>query len=345
MTKQQELRGQGGETLCSYFGLTAEECAVERGTERCDKHSGPSPTRPEMRRVPGEIIRSVRHRSNGQQPVTYGLSLVVLDEDVPGATSLIPGESVGELRDLARHLGLTPVVTWSNSRVVVHHAARTQGRTMTKSDTLTVEQIAAMGAVERVEAAKKEAALVKEAKRRGDSEMPSTPVLDYMNGTEYREMQKNKTAGKRTGTSGSGKAVNFDEAELRTKCVALLAAGHTTKAAMLKALRAEGKGARQQRFYPIADAVIEEAKRNGTFPEKAAAPAKKAAAKKSAPAKSAAKKAPATKAPAKKAAPAKSTAKKSATAAKTTAAKKVTPRFKASAAATKKRTSTARVSK
>lgn len=297
-----------------------------------------------MHRVPGEIVRSVRFRSNGQHPVTYGVSLVVAVDDEPGATRTVQGESVAELRSLARSLGLKPVVTWSNSRVVLHHVARTQGEAMTKTDTtttLTVEAIAAMNAVERVQVAKQEAALVKEAKRRGDSEMPSTPVLDYMNGTEYRQMQQNKSTGKRSGTGGNGKAVNFDDAALKTIAEEMLAAGHTTKAAMLKAMRAKGKGARQQRFYPIADKVIEAAKANGTFPEKAVA-AKKAAAtlgkkraannaaatKKAAATKTAAKKAPAKKAAAKKA----STTKKAAPA-KAAAAKKVVTNFKKTTAA------------
>lgn len=306
-----------------------------------------------MRRAPGEIVRSVRFRSNGQQPITVGYSLVVPCED--GSTTTRAGDSIAELRQVARDLGLKPVVTWSNSRVVISHAEhqpKKESHTMSKSksyetgvvtttDGTSIDTSTPEGRVAAIEAAKVEAAAVKEAKRNG-TELPATPVLDAMNSTEYRAAKAKESSGKRSATGGGGKAVRFDDATLADMARKLLAEGFTTKAAMLKEMRRKGEGARQQRFYPIADRVLDEAKRNGTMPEATKpAPTKRTTATKSVDeqlderaAKRTAKKAAATtkRAAASKATPSKATAaKKPAAAKKSAPVKKVTPNFKSDA--------------
>lgn len=65
-----------------------------------------------------------------------------------------------------------------------------------------VEAIAAMNKLERVNAAKIEVEAKKAAQRAG-KKVPPTPVLDFLNSTEYRQRQANGTTSTRKGSGGT----------------------------------------------------------------------------------------------------------------------------------------------
>lgn len=173
--------------------------------------------------------------------------------------------------------------------------AEAQPKAEVKLDAKTVEEVNRLMASTDVkekakvlEMAKAEHAAVKEARKTG-ADRPATPVLDYMNSSEYRQRKANGNGRKSGGSSGGGKAVNLSDEQIGEVVRELIGQGITTPGGMLKALRGTPRGTNQKRLYRIALPIIEAERKAGRISsEPKAKPAAKATGGK-APAKAAAK--------------------------------------------------------